>query len=215
MLDRTNGKFLLGEPFVKVNWASGLDKNGVPIQTPQPAGSPTWPGVQGGTNWYPPSYSPSTGLFYFSVWENYASVFRKEEQEYQPGRNFTGGAAPVLAPVPGAPTIGVGRRGPINNWTNAVGNGATIAVDPKTGKRVWTFPQYDVTDAGMLTTASDILFTGGREGYFYALDARTGTQLWRTSLGGQGANGPMSYAVGGAQYVAVGAGNGLFVFGLP
>ena len=59
-----------------------------------------------------------------------------------------------------------------------------------------------------------MLFTGSREGYFYALDARTGTQLWRASLGGQGANGPMSYAVGGAQYVAVASGSGLFVFGL-
>ena len=73
VLDRTNGKFLLGQPFVKVNWASGLDTNGRPIQTPQPTGTPTWPGIQGGTNWYPPSFSPSTGLFYFSVWENYAS----------------------------------------------------------------------------------------------------------------------------------------------
>jgi len=214
VLDRTNGKFLLGEPFVKVNWASGLDKNGVPIQTPQPAGSPTWPGVQGGTNWYPPSYSPSTGLFYFSVWENYASVFRKEEQEYQPGRNFTGGAAPVLAPVPGAPTIGVGRRGPINNWTNAVGNGATIAVDPKTGKRVWTFPQYDVTDAGMLTTASDILFTGGREGYFYALDAKTGKELWKANLGGSIVMAPITYQIDGVQYVSVISGHTLVTFAL-
>jgi alcohol dehydrogenase (cytochrome c) len=214
VLDRTNGKFLLGEPFVKVNWASGLDKNGVPIQTPQPAGSPTWPGVQGGTNWYPPSYSPGTGLFYFSVWENYASVFRKEEQEYQPGRNFTGGAAPVLAPVPGAPTIGVGRRGPINNWTNAVGNGATIAVDPKTGKRVWTFPQYDVTDAGMLTTASDILFTGGREGYFYALDAKTGKELWKANLGGSIVMAPITYQIDGKQYLSVISGHTLVTFAL-
>ena len=214
VLDRTNGKFLLGEPFVKVNWASGLDKNGVPIQTPQPPGEPTWPGVQGGTNWYPPSYSPSTGLFYFSVWENYASVFRKEEQEYQPGRNFTGGAAPVLAPTPGAPTIGVGRRGPINNWTSAVGNGATVAVDPKTGKRVWTFSQYDVTDAGMLTTASDILFTGGREGYFYALDAKTGKELWKTNLGGSIVMAPITYQIDGKQYISVISGHTLVTFAL-
>jgi alcohol dehydrogenase (cytochrome c) len=214
VLDRTNGKFLLGQPFVKVNWASGLDNNGRPIQTPQPTGAPTWPGVQGGTNWYPPSYSPSTGLFYFSVWENYASIFRKEEQEYEPGRNFTGGGAPVLSPTPGAPTIGVGRRGPINNWTNEVGSGATIAVDPKTGKRVWTFPQYDVTDAGMLATASDILFTGGREGYFYALDAKTGKELWKTNLGGSIVMAPITYRIDGKQYVSVISGHTLVTFAL-
>ena len=55
VLDRTDGEFLSGTPFVKVNWSSGLDENGRPIQTPQPAGAPTWPGNQGGTNWYPPS----------------------------------------------------------------------------------------------------------------------------------------------------------------
>ena len=65
VLDRATGTLLLGQPFVKVNWASGLDANGRPVQTPQPAGAPTYPGNQGGTNWYPPSYSPRTGLFYF------------------------------------------------------------------------------------------------------------------------------------------------------
>ena len=72
----------------------------------------------------------------------------------------------------------------------------------------------DVTDSGILTTASDLLFTGGREGYFHALDARTGTLLWKTTLGGQIAAGPMTYQVDGKQYVAIAAGHSLFVFGL-
>jgi alcohol dehydrogenase (cytochrome c) len=72
----------------------------------------------------------------------------------------------------------------------------------------------DVTDAGILTTGSDLLFSGGREGYFYALDARNGELLWRTSVGGAVASGPMSYSVAGKQYVAISAGNSLFVFGL-
>ena len=76
---------------MKVNWASGLDEKGRPIPTPQPAGQPTWPGNQGGTNWYSPSFSPRTGLFYVSAWEGYASIFRKEQAEYVPGRNFGGG----------------------------------------------------------------------------------------------------------------------------
>ena len=72
----------------------------------------------------------------------------------------------------------------------------------------------DVSSSGVLTTATDLLFTASRDGYFYALDARTGELLWRASLGGQGANGPITYAVDGAQYVAVAAGNALSVFAL-
>jgi alcohol dehydrogenase (cytochrome c) len=214
VLDRTNGRFLLGKPFVKVNWASGLDANGRPIRTPQPPGQPTWPGNQGGTNWYSPSFSPRTGLFYVSAWEGYASIFRKEQEEYVPGRTFLGGGPTDFTPVPGAPGIRIGRASPINNWTDAVGYGAVMAIDPETGERRWKFDQYDVTDSGILTTATDLLFTGGREGYFYALDARTGAAVWKASLGGQIANGPISYAVEGKQYVAVISGHSLLAFGL-
>jgi len=76
-LDRATGEFLQGTPFVKVNWASGLDAKGRPIQTPQPPGAPTWPGNQGGTNWYSPSFSPRTELFYLSAWVDYASFSRR------------------------------------------------------------------------------------------------------------------------------------------
>jgi alcohol dehydrogenase (cytochrome c) len=214
VLDRTNGKFLWGAPFVKVNWASGLDDKGRPIATPQPPGEPTWPGNQGGTNWYSPSFSPRTGLFYVTTWEGYASVFRKEHQDYVPGRNFAGGGHRVVTPVPGAPTVRIGRTTPINTWTDAVAHGAVIALDPKTGSEVWQFDQFDVSDSGILTTATDLLFTGGREGYFYALDARTGAQLWRASLGGQIVNGPITYALGGKQYVSIISGNSLVTFGL-
>ena len=130
----TTGKFLLGKPFVKVNWASGLDANGPADPDAAAAGQPTWPGNQGGTNWYSPSFSPRTGLFYFSAWEDYASIFRKETGQYVPGPQLQRAAAPtVLTPVPGAPGVGIGRRGPINNWTDAVGHGAVIAIDPQTG----------------------------------------------------------------------------------
>ena len=214
VLNRETGAFLSGAPFVKVNWASGLDAKGRPIPTPQPSGQPTWPGNQGGTNWYSPSFSPRTGLFYLSAWEGYASIFRKEPATYVPGRNFTGGGHTVLTPVPGAPGPRIGRTSPLNDWTDTVGHGSVIALDPQTLQRKWTFQQYDVTDSGILTTATDLLFTGGREGYFHALDARTGAVLWKASLGGQIANGPMSYAVDGKQYVAVISGNSLYTFGL-
>ena len=56
----------------------------------------------------------------------------------------------------------------------------------------------DVTEGGILTTASDVLFSGGREGYFFALDARKGTLLWKATVGGAVAAGPISYSVGGS-----------------
>ena len=72
----------------------------------------------------------------------------------------------------------------------------------------------DVTDSGILTTASNVLFTGGREGYFQALDAHSGELLWKTNLGGQIVNGPITYAVDGQQYIATVAGHSLVAFAL-
>ena len=211
VLDREHGRFLSGAPFVKVNWMSGWDEGGRPILTPQPPGANTYPGNQGGTNWYSPSFSPRTGLFYVSAWENYGSVYRKEATPYQAGRRFNGGGFQVTAPNPDAPAM---RRNPINDWTDVVGRGAVIAIDPKTSQPKWKFQMYDVTDGGILTTAGDLLFTGGREGYFHALDARTGAMLWKTSLGGAIMNGPMTYSIDGKQYVTVNSGNVLVTFAL-
>jgi alcohol dehydrogenase (cytochrome c) len=214
VLDRETGRFLLGRPFVNVTWSSGLDGTGRPIMTTQPPAAPIYPGNQGATNWYSPSYSPRTGLFYLSAWENYGTTYQRGQAEYQPGRYFTGGGFLVHGPVPNSPGMPTLRRGPINNWTEAVGTGAVIAIDPATGQHKWKFTMTDVTDSGILTTASDLLFTGGREGYFQALDARTGQLLWKASLGGQIVAGPITYAVDGKQYVATIAGNNLAAFAL-
>ena len=213
-LDRATGRFLTGRPYVEVNWAEGLDDSGRPVQTPQPPGAITYPGVQGGTNWYSPSYSPSTGLFYLSVWENYGSVFApsSDADEYREGQLFLGGRP--MSPIPGAATPPAIRRGHINEWTEATGTGAVVALDPRTGERKWKFEMTDVTTSGILTTASDLLFTGGREGYFYAFDARDGELLWKATLGGTIHNAPISYQVGDTQYVAVAAGNALVAFEL-
>jgi alcohol dehydrogenase (cytochrome c) len=211
VLDREHGRFLSGTPFVKVNWMSGFDEGGKPIQTPQPPGMPTFPGNQGGTNWYSPSYSPRTGLFYVSAWENYASIYRKETVPYEEGRRFNGGGNQTVAPNPDAPAM---RRNPINDWTDAVGHGAVIAIDPRTGQSKWKFQMYDVTDGGILTTAGDLLFTGGREGYFHALDAKTGTELWKANLGGAIMSAPVTYSVDGKQYVIVNSGNVMATFAL-
>src|SRR6185295_19791385 len=120
-----------------------------------------------------------------------------------------------FVPVPGAPAVPGIRRGPINNWTEAAATGAVLALDATSGELKWKFPMTDVTDSGILTTASDVLFTGGREGYFQALDARNGSLLWKASLGGQISAGPMTYQVDGKQYVVIASGRCLFAFALP
>ena len=211
VLDRTNGRFINGQEYIDINWAEGLTDTGRPIVTPQPPGATTFPGVQGGTNWYSPSYSPSTRLFYLSAWEGYGSVFEAQEAEYQEGRLFLGGRPAPPDPASVIPGL---ARGPINTWTEANGTGSVIAIDPTTGEEQWKFDMTDVTSSGILTTATDLLFTGGREGYFHALDAREGELLWKTTLGGMIANGPISYGVDGKQYIAVASGNGMFVFAL-
>ncbi|HWZ54736.1 MAG TPA: PQQ-dependent dehydrogenase, methanol/ethanol family [Verrucomicrobiae bacterium] len=212
VLDRSTGKFLSGKPFVKVNWASGLDANGRPIATPQPPGVPTYPGIQGGTNWYSPSYSPSTGLFYLSTWEDYGTVFEGVKAEYKEGTRFTGGAN--ASPIPGADNPAGTRTGPINTYTEALAHGGVVALDPATGEKRWHFDEHDVNTSGILTTASDLLFVGGREGYFQALNARTGALLWKQNLGGEIIAGPISFEVDGKQYVTIASGNSLFAFAL-
>ena len=99
-------------------------------------------------------------------------------------------------------------RRPDEGW------GAIQAFDAKSGELKWQFKMSDVTDSGILSTASDLVFAGGREGYFFALDARTGAELWKANTGGQVSAGPMSYSVGGRQHVAIAAGSALFVYAL-
>jgi alcohol dehydrogenase (cytochrome c) len=211
VLDRTTGQFLSGKPFTKVNWADGFDQHGRPnklITSTTKEGTLVYPNNQGATNWYSPSYSPRTGLFYIPSWMDTFSTYFKAPVEYTPGRQFVGRfptmAFPAIRPA----------AGNINQRRPEDGYGAIQAFDPKTGERKWEFKMVDVTDSGVLTTASDLVFAGGREGYFFALDAKTGESLWRGSVGGQVSAGPMSYAVDGRQYVAISAGSALFVYAL-
>ncbi|HEU4690681.1 MAG TPA: PQQ-dependent dehydrogenase, methanol/ethanol family, partial [Vicinamibacterales bacterium] len=202
VLDRTTGEFLKGQPFVKVNWVDGFDPKGRPIPVPGMApsreGTLIYPGNQGGTNWYSPSYSPRTGLFYVPTWENTSTTYLKGDKppEFIEGRGFTG-----IFPRPGSTTDDV--------------HSSIQAIDPKTGQKRWTHRlAAPSTETGVLTTASDVLFSGGRDGAFFALDARSGKLLWQTNLGPSVAAGPMTYAVNGKQYVSVMAGNSMFTFGL-
>ena len=213
VLDRLTGKFLLGKAFVKQNWNEGFDANGKPKKfahaKPTPEGTRIWPGTQGGTNWYSPSYSPRTGLFYVSTWDNYSAVATYAEvPPWKPYTKYTG-----RAPRP-AGASGGGGRANASHRTEDEGYGAVRAIDPKTGEKKWDFKMVDYTESGVLTTASDLLFSGGREGHFFALDARNGELLWKVNLGGTIASGPMTFAVNGRQYVAVCADSAMYVFGL-
>jgi alcohol dehydrogenase (cytochrome c) len=207
VLDRATGKFLSGKPFVKVTWATGLDANGRPIRAADGegtlAGKQIYPGIQGGTNWYSPSYSPRTGLFYLTAWQDYSAVYLQQPSA----------AGRVTQVIPRSPLPNL-ARGPLNTWTEEAGHGEIQAIDPLTGDKKWTYEMHDVSDSGILTTAADLLFTGNREGYFQVLDARTGKLLWRATTGGQMASAPITYEADGKQYVAMSAGHALFVFGL-
>ena len=209
VLDRTNGKFLLGKPFVAVNWMDGtFDANGRPnrVLSPTEQGTFIMPNNQGATNWYPPSFSPSTGYFYVPTWMDTYSVYTKRPVTYTPGQQYVG-AFPTMA----MPALSVR---PVNQRIPEDGFGAIQAIDPQSGEIVWRHEMSDVTDSGVLSTTTDLVFAGGREGFFYGLDAKTGKELWRQNLGGQVASGPISYQLDGKQYIAVAAGAGLFVFGL-
>ena len=203
VLDRATGEFLKGNPFVKVNWATGFDAKGRPQQVLHPTreGVLVYPGNQGGTNWYNPSFSPRTGLFYVPTWENSSSTYWKGEAppEFHDGQGFAG-------PFPRGGQVG-------DDVYNAV-----RAIDPKTGNKAWDFrlsggPQS--TEGGILTTNSNVLFAGGRDGQFVALDAGNGKLLYQSYLGRSVAAGPMTYMVNGKQYVTIMAYSTLFTFGLP
>jgi alcohol dehydrogenase (cytochrome c) len=220
VLDRTTGQFLLGKPFVKQTWNAGFDVKGRPVMAPNTepsaAGTLVFPDNQGGTNWFNASFSPRTKFFYVNARENTSGMFHKGPEEYVEGETYFGkglsGRVRSEAPVVGADE---------EKYT------AVRALDPQTGERKWQFKLNSGNSidahkgglpsrgaAGILTTAADVLFTGGPEGDFVVLDARNGALLWRAALGGELINSPITYSVDGKQYVAVAAGTALFVFGL-
>ena len=208
VLDRTSGEFLSGKPFAKVTWTTGLDAKGRPqnVVKPTAEGTRVFPHLAGATNWYSPSFSPRTGLFYVSAWMDGSAIFARRPAQYVEGRTFFG-AFPTGTELSINGTQS-NRRLPDG------GHGAVLALDPRTGEKKWEFTMADITDAGILTTASDLLFSGGREGFFYALDARTGQLLWKAPVAGIVQAAPTSYAVNGRQYIAIAAGNSLYSFRL-
>ncbi len=195
-LDRTSGQFLAGQAFAKQTWARGLDDSGRPIllgdTTPSDEGTKLYPDLGGGTNWFSPSYSPQTNLFYIAA-RDVAGIYYKGDTEYKAGAQFNGGG---FGPVPGQEP-----------------SGAIRALNPATGELKWEFKLFSPPFAGVLSTAGNVLF-GSSQGDFYALDATNGHLLWRMQAGAEINANPISYLSGGKQQVAIASGNAIFAFAL-
>ena len=202
VLDRTDGKFITGVPFVKETWAKGLDANGRPILAPnqQPtlgSGTLVYPSLTGGVDWTAPSYSPITGLFYVSAHET-GAYFIKGTGEIEPG-----------------PPKGIVGGGGIRALVGEQSYGAIRALDATTGKLRWQFKLLAPAWVPVLSTAGGLVFSGSEEGNFFALDADTGKPLWQFYMGHAARSNPTSYEVDGKQYIFVSAGNIFIAFSLP
>lgn len=202
VLDRVTGQFLLGKPFLKkLNWASGLDAKGRPILNDLPeqsdGGVYVCPSFQGGANWYSTSFNPATGLFYFQALER-CNIFNKRHTEWQAGKGYMGGTA---RPAPGETFVKSVR-----------------ALNVQTGDIAWDLPQGPApatASAGLLSTASGLVFFGENTGSFMAADAASGRPLWEFPTNQVFRASPMTYTFDNRQYVAIASGQGIIAFSLP
>jgi len=200
VLDRVTGEFLVGVPFVEVDWARGLTAAGRPILADiakvSTAGRRTRPGISGGTNWQNFAFDQSRGSIFVPTTES-SSVFTKHPpNELVDGQN--------------GPFIGSG-------WSQT-GTGAheVLALDAATGRKKWEYsapPGADGNYSGLLSTGGGLVF-GASEGLIFALDADTGGEVWRLSLGGNTKSAPISFTLDGRQVIVVAAGRALFALGL-
>jgi len=195
VLDRTNGRFLLGKEFVHQTWAKGIGADGRPVQLPnsEPSaqGTLTCPDFFGATNYMSPSFSPSLGLFFVTARETCGTFFNRE-QEFVEGQRYEAGFM---------------RRTGIDP-----GYGALRALDPVTGERRWEFKTARPSLAGTLSTQSGLVFSGDTDGNFFAVDAKTGERLWNYQTGAAIYAAPITYTVDGKQFVLLGSGTTLSAF---
>jgi alcohol dehydrogenase (cytochrome c) len=195
VIDRTNGKLIAAHPFVKVNWASGIDREtGRPILTDvydralKGETVEVWPSR--GTNASLMAFNPKTGLVYVNSWE-IPRIMKYTKFEFVLGAGSTGVETSFRTPPAGEP------------W------GYHMAFNPVTGKTEWKVPVTGtVISAGMLATDGGLLFTGRLNGEFIALDQATGELLWKFKTGSGINSPPMTYTHNGRQYVTVLSGIG-------
>ncbi|MCZ2147520.1 MAG: PQQ-dependent dehydrogenase, methanol/ethanol family [Bryobacterales bacterium] len=200
VLDRLTGEYLQATKLVDLlDWATGIDAKGRPIEVPgkqpTPGGNRVCPGVRGATNWMSPSFNPATGLLYVVTLEQ-CDIYTSSAKEPAPNKNFAGGGA---SPRP----IDLGKF-------------YLRAFDPTTGKRVWEYPMTGPAEswAGTVSTAGGVVFFGDDDGQLVAVDARNGKHLWHFQMGEGLTASPITYAVDGKQYVAIASATAIFSFGL-
>lgn len=154
------------------------------------------PSYAGGTNWYSPTYSEATHLFYFISLED-CSVFKAHAEEFEEGHAFYSTGAAHLATEHD------------KKYLNAY--------DLATDKFLWRYEQTGDAHsfAGAMSTATGLVAFGNDVDEFELVDGSSGASLWHFNTGQQIHASPMSYGVNGKQYFAIAAGNDLFTFALP
>ena len=208
ILDRETGEFISGTPYVPVSWAKGLDPNtGRPDIVPAARYSETgeaflgMPSPAGGHGWQPMSYDPETKLVYFPTAEiPYGYVAADPSDFHFAPRGWNTGQDPVKSAMPEDPEV----RAKIASMMK----GALVAWDPVAGKRVWSVPMPYPWNGGVVSTKSGLVFQGNGTGEFAAYNAKDGEKLWSTQLASGIVAAPITYSVGGTQYVSVAVGWG-------
>lgn len=208
VLDRQTGELLRANPYVTVNWATHIDmETGRPVENPDKNflnGESNWvlPGPLGGHNWQSMSYNPNTGLVYIPALEN-PLVFDVEHDFKATGR---------FKYIEGGWNTGVefGRLLELmgDHPDLPAGKGYITAFDPLTGKTHWTREHGTHWNGGTLSTAADLVFQGNGDGYFVAYDAATGEEVWKVNTYTSIIAPPVTYSIGGEQYVAIQVGSG-------
>ena len=208
VLDARTGAFISANHFVPVDWTLGIDpETGHPIQNPavryDVTGKPAHvePGGQGAHAWHPMSFSPLTGLAYFSAIDTRFAMMGA--RTFKPQRMAANLAL-------GFPAGGAGGRRPPRRTARS----RLIAWNPVTQREAWHSAPLGPIGAGTLATAGNLVFQGTTDGRFVAYRATDGRVLWSTKTQTGVVAGPMSYAVGGEQYIAVEVGYGLVRYGL-
>ncbi|HEU4376504.1 MAG TPA: PQQ-binding-like beta-propeller repeat protein, partial [Telluria sp.] len=196
-IDRVTGEVIVAAPFTTQNWSLGIDmKTGMPKVNPAMQPRPNvklervCPPDLGGKDWQPSAYSPRTGLFYAGIFDLCMDL-TDHEQSYIPGTPYDG---MEMKRYPAS------KNG---NWSEF------IAWDAAHGKKVWAVKEKFMIMSGVLATAGDLVFYGTTDGWFRALDARSGKVLWSQKLGSGIIGQPITYlGPDGHQYVAIYAGVG-------
>jgi quinohemoprotein ethanol dehydrogenase len=214
VLDRATGELLSAEAFAPVNWATGIDmKTGRPIHNPGARYSQTGkmfeasPGPPGAHNWHPMAFSPRTGLVYIPVQViSYPYVLADSFRPAAFGWNLGLDSVPASIPT---------DREARNRVRESL-HGHLLAWDPVNHKEVWRVNHAGPVNGGVLATAGNLVLQGSYVGEFAAYRADSGTRLWSVPAQASVLAAPMTYEVGGEQYIAVmvGAGGVYSLFGV-